>query len=53
MPRTGVLISLDENQAMPADLEELEAIRAYDSAKAGEDEAQPFDAGMADIKRNH
>lgn len=51
--RTGVLISLEDYQAMLADLEELETLRAYDQAKAADDEAMPFDEAIADIERNH
>jgi PHD/YefM family antitoxin component YafN of YafNO toxin-antitoxin module len=51
--KTGVLLSLEEYEAMLADLEELEAIRAYDKAKASGDEAVPFEDAMAEIERNH
>jgi hypothetical protein len=51
--RTAVLISLEDYQAMLASLEELETLRAYDQAKAGDDEAVPFDEAIADIERNH
>jgi hypothetical protein len=40
--RTGVLIGLDYYQRLVEALEEVEAIRAYDEAKASGDEAIPL-----------
>jgi hypothetical protein len=36
---------------MLADLEELEAVRAYDAAKAAHDEAVPFEEAVRRIER--
>jgi hypothetical protein len=51
--KTGVLLGLDEYEAILADLEELESIRAYDQAKASGEEAVPFEDALAEIERNH
>ena len=41
--RVAVLLGIEEYQKMLAELEELEAIRAYDAAKAAKDEVIPFE----------
>ena len=41
--RVGVLLAIEDYRQLLADLEELEAIRAYDAAKASGDEAVPLE----------
>lgn len=49
--RTRVILDMAEyNQLLDA-LEELEAIRAFDAAKASGDEAIPFDQAIEEIER--
>lgn len=50
--RVGVLLDLKEYEKMLQELEELEAIRAYDAAKASGDEAIPLDQAVAEIERD-
>jgi hypothetical protein len=50
--RVAVLIDIDDYQRLLDELEELESIRAYDAAKADEDdEAVPLDDALAEIER--
>ncbi len=48
--RVGVLLDWEEYENLLEELEELEAIRAYDVAKAAGDEAIPFDQAMREIE---
>jgi hypothetical protein len=48
--RIGVVIDIDEYKRILEDLEELEAIRAYDAAKSDDDEAIPFEQAVDEIK---
>ena len=48
--RTGVIVSIDDYIKIIKDMEELESIRAYDTAKASEDEAIPFDRALKEIE---
>lgn len=48
--RVGVLLDWEEYQDLLEELEELEAIRAYDTAKASGDEAVPFEQAMREIE---
>ena len=48
--RTGVIVSIDDYIKIINDLEELESIRAYDTAKASGDEAVPFDQALKEIE---
>jgi PHD/YefM family antitoxin component YafN of YafNO toxin-antitoxin module len=41
--RTGVIIDIKDYKKILDELEELESIRAYDSAKSSGDEAIPFE----------
>ena len=50
--RVGVLLDMDEYQSLLEACEELEAIRAYDAAKASGDEAVPFDQALREIEKN-
>ena len=50
--RVGVLLDIEDYQKLLEELEELESIRAYDSAKASGDEAVPLEIAVADIEQN-
>jgi PHD/YefM family antitoxin component YafN of YafNO toxin-antitoxin module len=49
--RIAVLLDLDDYERLLEAFEELEAIRAYDAAKASGDEAIPFDEAVREIER--
>ncbi len=48
----GVLLDLEEYQKLLKELEELEAIRAYDLATFFDDEEIPFEQAIAEIESN-
>lgn len=50
--RVGVVLDIAEYRRLLEELEELEAIRAYDAAKASGDEVIPFDQAVAEIERD-
>jgi hypothetical protein len=50
--RIAVLIGLDRYRQLLEAAEEVEAIRAYDAAKASGDEAIPFDEATREIERD-
>ena len=49
--RVGVLLDIGEYQEVLEELEELKSIRAYDHAKASEDEAITFEQAVEEIER--
>ncbi len=49
--RIGVFLDLADYQKILEELEELEAIRAYDVAKAADDEAIPLELALAEIEQ--
>lgn len=49
--RIGVLLDIADYERLLEALEELEAIRAYDRAKASQDEAIPFEQAIEEIER--
>lgn len=49
--RTAVLLDVNYYRELLAALEEIEAIRAYDKAKASEDETIPFAQATEAIER--
>jgi len=49
--RSHVLLKVQDYRRILADLEELESIRAYDAAKASDDEAIPFEQALAEIEQ--
>ena len=49
--RVGVLLDMDEYRSLLEDLEELESIRAFDAAKASNDEAVPFERAVREIEQ--
>jgi hypothetical protein len=50
--RVGVLLDIEDYRRLLEDLEELEAIRAYDAAKASGDEAVPLEQALAEIEND-
>jgi hypothetical protein len=50
--RIGVLLDIADYQRLLEELEELEAIRAYDAAKASGDEVVPLEQAMAEIEKD-
>ena len=48
---TGVLLDLEYYEKLRDALEELDAIRAYDEAKASGDEVIPFAQAVEEIER--
>lgn len=49
--RIGVLLDIADYERLLEALEELEAIRAYDRAKASQDEVIPFEQAIEEIER--
>jgi hypothetical protein len=50
--KVGVVLEIEDYKKMVADIEELDSIRAYDAAKASEDEAIPFLKATHEIERS-
>jgi len=48
--RIAVLMPIDQYNKMLEQLEEIDDIRAYDTAKAKEDEVIPFDQAVKEIE---
>jgi hypothetical protein len=48
----SVLLDIRTYRKLIAELEELEAIRAYDIAKASRDEAIPFEQAVQEIEKS-
>jgi len=49
--RVGVILDIDDYEKLLADLEELDAIRAYDSAKSSGDEAISLEQAIKEIEQ--
>ena len=49
--RTAVILDITEYEKLMEDAEQLEAIRAYDAAKASGEEAIPFEQAVEEIER--
>ena len=49
--RVAVVVSLEDYRQLLADAEELDAIRAYDTAKASGETPIPFDQAVAELDR--
>jgi len=49
----AVLISLAEWERIIEDLEELDDIRAYDEAKAGPQDAVPFEQAVREVEEEY
>ena len=50
--KTGVILDIREYKKILEELEELDSLRAYDSAKASGDEVLPFEQAITEIERN-
>ena len=50
--RIAVLLDMDEYAALLQELEELEALKAYDTAKSDPDDAIPLDQALAEIEQD-
>ena len=50
--RVSVLLDIEDYRQLLEDLEELEAIRAYDAAKASGDEAVPLEQALVEIEND-
>ncbi|MDI6782098.1 MAG: hypothetical protein QME49_08365 [bacterium] len=50
--RMGVLLDMKSYRKILEEIEELESIRAYDSAKASGDVSIPFEQAVSEIDRN-
>ena len=50
--RIGVLLDIEEYQKLLEELEELEAIRAYDNAISSDVEEIPFEVVIAEIENS-
>ena len=50
--RIGVLLDIEDYHRLLEALEELEAIRAYDAAKASGDEVLPLEQALAEIEKD-
>lgn len=48
--RIAVLMPIDQYNKMLEQLEEIDDVRAYDAAKAEEDEVIPFDQAVREIE---
>lgn len=49
--RISVILDMDVYHKILTDLEELESIRAYDAAKASNDEPIPFEQAIDEIEK--
>lgn len=50
--RIAVVLDIEEYEALLDELEELEAIRAYDEAKASDEERIPFEQAVKEIDKS-
>ena len=50
--RIAVVLDVMDHEQLLAQVEELEAIRAYDTAKASRDQAIPLDEALGEIERH-
>jgi hypothetical protein len=50
--RVGVLLDIEDYRRLLEDAEELEAIRAYDAARASGDEEIPLEQALAEIEND-
>ena len=50
--RVGVLLDIEDYRQLVEDVEELEAIRAYNAAKASGDEAVPLEQAFTEIEHD-
>jgi hypothetical protein len=50
--RVAVVLEIEDFQKLLEELEELDAIRAYDAAKASKDHSLPFEQAIAEIEKS-
>ncbi|NKE69532.1 type II toxin-antitoxin system Phd/YefM family antitoxin [Candidatus Manganitrophus noduliformans] len=50
--KTAVILTIEEYEKLIEEAEELEEIRAYDAAKAANDQAIPFEQAVDEIERD-
>ncbi|MBM4294474.1 MAG: hypothetical protein FJ126_06150 [Deltaproteobacteria bacterium] len=50
--RIGVFLDIEDYRRLLEEIEELEAIKAYDAAKASGDEAIPFEQAVSEIEQH-
>ncbi len=50
--RVGVILPIEDYRRLLEELEELEAIRAYDAAKSSGDEVIPFEQAVREIEQD-
>ncbi len=50
--KVSVVLPIEDFRKIQKDLEELESIRAYDAAKASNDEIIPLDQAIAETERD-
>ena len=50
--RIGVLLDIEDYHRLLEELEELEALRAYDAAKASGDEVLPLEQALIEIEKD-
>ena len=50
--RIGILLDMEEYQKILEELEELEAIRAYDNAISSDEEEIPFELAISEIENS-
>jgi len=50
--RTAIILDIAEYEKLMEEIEELEALRAYDAAIASADEAIPFEQAVNEIERS-
>ncbi len=50
--RIGVLLDIEDYHRLLEELEELDALRAYDAAKASGDEVLPLEQALAEIEKD-
>jgi hypothetical protein len=48
----GVILDIEDYHRLLEEVEELEAIRAYDAAKASGDEVLPLEQALAEIEKD-
>lgn len=48
--RIGILLDIEEYQRLLEELDELEAIKAYDNAILSDDEEIPFEVAISEIE---
>jgi hypothetical protein len=50
--RIAVLLDMEDYRKLLEELEELDSIRAYDAAKAANDQTLPFEQAVAEIEQD-